>query len=648
MVIQTLRSGSIFERLGLGTALFATGAVVTNEIIQVVSRFFARPQPRVTLPRYELSQQAKEDIERRVREKYPLSIVVESHKNVASNDPVPQLISFSLLEALTFNEMIVTQETAVPLAKALHAYQELKTEIGGDDELFIFLAMSYLQNEKDGLPSVLIWEEKNLEFTIPPRFNKAFAEIENKLNLVGLSLKNLIHSGSPVSLARFLNGTSKEIYSLADLYQTVKLQGPHFLRSFEVELKKQQVKQQVEEAKIQLHESRMNIIDKTLSTLRAVLINDFVDSFEYKHKELYTIVGNNPETLNFVLDNICWHALDRVFEIIEDTFIPSKEAEQKIRKIDLEVRLAQVLKDGGKLKQAQACLLQILEKPDNNEAMEALAKLLLAEEGYCSERDLLIKKLQDPELQFKEEDFEQELERVQEVQNFYRKIRIAGATSIIACGFNGLLRGNRVKKNQAKSIVRQISSPPPRRESVVDDRLTYAKQIDELSSTIVKTGSEAIEEVVVQKWQESLLLLDEELATVPHLSSELCTAIVEQGWVNFEQGQELRLITVEHRWLITKKMILQRLATETLQQKGKEILQQVGKRGADFFNTMYSRLVTAFLAFDQRTKKASKERFKPADLIAMTFFDSVLQSHQALVQLKKSDLIQLVAEKIVS
>lgn len=631
MVVQTLFSGSIFERIGLGTALFTTGTVVANGVIQLVSGFFARPRPRVTLPRYELSQQAKEDLERKVREKYFLPFV-EAPKNIIElNNPVPRLLSYSSLESLTFNEMLVTQEMAVPLARALHAYQELKTKIGKEDS-FIFLAMRFLQSGSDGLPSVVIWEEKARKLTIPSNSNKKFADLENQLSKVGLSLKNLIRSENPIALARFKDETSKEIYDLADLYQTVKLHGSHFLRSFEAELQNQQVKQQVEEAKIQLHYSRMNIIDKTLLALKFVLLNDFIDSFEYKYQEFYTIVGSNPETLNFVLDNICWHALDRVFEIVEDTFILSKEAKQKARKIDLEVRLAQVLKDGEKLKQAQACLLQILEKPDNNEAMEALVKLLLAEEGYCSERDVFITKLKENEPQFKEDNCEQELERLQEVQKFYHKVKIAAVASVFA---KGLLLENGDKGSKWKIIEERIISPMPLGECVVDNRPTYAKQIDELSSTIVKTGSAAIEEVVDQKWQESLLLLDEELATVSHLSPELCAAIVEQGWVNFQQGQELRFITVEHRWLITKKMIVQRLSKETLQQKGQEILQQVGKRGVNFFNTMYGRLVTAFLAFDQRTRKASKEGFKPADRIAMTFFDTVLQSHQALVQVKK-------------
>lgn len=155
---------------------------------------------------------------------------------------------------------------------------------------------------------------------IPSHYKAAFAELEENLRKVGLSLKNLIQSGMPIALARFKDETNKEIHDLADLYQTVK--GSHILSSFEVA-----------KAKIQLHESRLKIIDKTLSTLRAVLINDFVSSFGEKHKELYTIFGSNPETLQFVLENICWHALDRVFETVETTFIPSKEAQLKAQKL---------------------------------------------------------------------------------------------------------------------------------------------------------------------------------------------------------------------------------------------------------------------------------------------------------------------------
>ncbi len=462
---------------------------------------------------------------------------------------------------------------------------------------------------------------------IPAHYNNAFAELEKKLRQVGLSLKNLIQADEPIAIAQFKDEQSLEIFDIAILYQTIKLQGPHILSSFEVELKKEQI----EKEKIQLHESRLKIIDKTLSTLRAVLINDFVASFGEKHKEIYPIVGNDPETLQFILENICWHALDRVFETVETTFIPSKEAQQKARKVDLEAQLVRILKD-DKLKTAQAHLIEILTKPDNDEPMRALVQLL-SEAGNLPERASLVKKLQAPELQVQEESVEKELERLQGVQKFYHTVMIAAA--VADEGKNALLSGNGDVDKREKITLNRL--PPLQQGSNVEDnRFTYAKQIDGLSKEIVQAGTEAVEEVAGQKWNESLLSLDEELAKVPHLSREICGQIIEQGWVKFEQRHVLLPISGEHRWLITKKMIIQKLASDSLQKKGKELLQEVGKKGADFFKTVYGRLVTALLAFDQRTREASEEGSKPADCIARTFFESVLQCHQALGQVKKT------------
>ncbi len=632
MTIHTLREGSVTERIVLGTVLLATGAFVAIKITQMVSRFFGKPQQ---LPKnYVLSQKEKEDLEKRLKEKYPVvspknnpvlqtqALLLDvASKDVALNNSVLQTPAHSLLESLILNGLGVTEQMEVPLAIALHAYQELKTEIGGDDDRFFFLAMSYLQDAEFGLPSVIGWEAKSLELKIPAHYNSAFAELEEKLGVVGLSLKNLIQADIPIALARFKNGTDKEIHDLPDLYQTVKLHGPHILSSFEVA-----------KAKIQLHESRLKIIDKILSTLRAVLINDFVASFGEKHKELYTIFGSKPETLKFVLENICWHALDRVFETVETTFIPSKEAQLKARKIEFEAQLVRVLKDEVKLKQAEVYLLEILTKPDNDKAMETLVKLL-AEEGTTPERDLLVKKLQTSGPQFQEESAEKELERLHGVQKFYHTVRIAAA--VADEGKNALLQEKGDIGKREKITLKQLSSPLINGEVRADNRITYAKQIDGLSKGIVQAGREAVEEVAGQKWNESLLSLDEELKAVPKLSPEICQQIVEQGWVKFDQRQALLPISGEHRWLITKKMIVQKLAKDSLQQNGKELLQEVSKKGSDFFKTLYRRLVTAFLAFDQRTRDSSEEGSKPADCIARTFFDSVLQCHQALGQVHK-------------
>lgn len=631
VAFHTLREGSTIERIVVGTTLFATAAYVAYKIINMASRFFGKSQPRGTLPKYELSQQAKEDLKKRLELKYPSpSSVNTAPKNVASNNPVPQLPSHSLLDFLTINGTVMPQEDEIQLARALHAYQAFKIKIGGDDDRFIFLATTYLQNKADGLdglPPVVRWQAKGLRLKIPSHSNETFADLESQLNKVRLSLKNLIPALEPFAVARFKDETSKEIHDLADLYQIVKLQGPHILSSVEVELKKGEV----EAAKIQLHESRLNIIDKTLSTLRAVLINDFVKSFGEQHNELYTIFGSNPEALHFVLENICWHALDRVFETVETTFIPSKETEQKTRKIDLDDQLVKVLKEEGKLKAAQGYLLQILESPDNNVAMGALVELLLGEKGNSPERESLIKKLQTPELQSKEESVEKELGRLQGMLQLYDKLEVTA--NVADAGKKALLRGN--VGLQDTCIVEEDSSTKIHREFVVNDRNTYAGQIDELSSEIVKAGSASIKEVASHKWQESLVSLDEELALIPHLDPQSCDQLVKEGWVKYPKRQALRLISGDHRWLITKKMIVQKLAKDSLQGRGEELLQEVGKRGAYFFKTLYSRLVTALLAFDQRTRAASEEGSKPADRIIDTFFKSVLHCHAALGEVQK-------------
>lgn len=182
MVIDTLREGSVTERIVLGTALLATGAFVAMKITQMVYRFFAKPQP---LPKnYGLSQQEKENLEKRLKEKYPVvpSTVPNnpvpqtqalssdvSPKSVKVNNSVLQTQAHSLLESLTLNELVVTDQMEVPLAIALHAYQELKTKIGGDDDYFNFLAMTCLQKEEKEFPTVVIWEEKK------PRSENSFA-----------------------------------------------------------------------------------------------------------------------------------------------------------------------------------------------------------------------------------------------------------------------------------------------------------------------------------------------------------------------------------------------------------------------------------------------------------------------------------------
>jgi hypothetical protein len=518
----------------------------------------------------------------------------------------------SLLDSLIFGETVVTKEMETLLATALHVYQELKTEIG--DDRFIFLAEIYLK--ENALLSSVKWKD-NLILDVPSHYNDAFKKLDDQLKEVGLSLKNLTRSEEPFAEAVFKDQTTKKIHDVAELYQIVKLQGPHILSSLEIELKKKQVN----EAKVQLHESRLNIVDKMLSTLRAVLIDDFVNSFGEKHKELYTLVDGKPESLRFILENVCWHALDRAFEAMENTFILSEKAEQKTRKIDLETQLAKVLKKEEKLEEAKACLIQILENPDNNEAMSGLVALLVVKEGDNSE----VKTLQAPQLQLQEESVEKELGRLQRVQQFYHMISMVAA--VADTGKEALLYKNGDSDKRAKITVRELPSSPPQ-EPNADGRITYAKHIEGFSAGIFQAGREVVEEIADKKWNESLQVLDEKLVAVS-LTSEDCKKIVEQGWVAFKEREKLLPITGKQRWLMTQKMIVQKLANEAIKLQGKGLFQEVSKRVELFFKTVYGRLVTTFLVFDERTRQA-QAGIKPADHIAEACFETVVQCHQAL------------------
>ncbi|HEY5235375.1 MAG TPA: hypothetical protein VIJ14_04280, partial [Rhabdochlamydiaceae bacterium] len=306
IAIHTLREGSITERVVLGTALFATGALLVYKIFQVASRFFAKAVLPVAVPRFEQTPEEAAVKRRDLEAKYPLPAFAPRMSNAPPSHPAPQEVkSHSMLSSVTINGLVIPQEMEVRLAEALHLYQELKTKLGVNEDCFVFLATTYLQNGV--LLAVVEWEKtepiETIEVKIPSYYNDAFGHLEGALKLVGLSLKDV--KRSDLALAQFKDGTSKEIKDLADLYQTIKLQGPQILGSFEVKIKEHQVF----EAKVQLHKSRLNIIDKTLSTLRAVFIEDFVKTFGVNHKQLYTIVGSNPQTLHFVLENICWHAL---------------------------------------------------------------------------------------------------------------------------------------------------------------------------------------------------------------------------------------------------------------------------------------------------------------------------------------------------
>jgi hypothetical protein len=93
-----------------------------------------------------------------------------------------------------------------------------------------------------------------------------------------------------------------------------------------------------------------------------------------------------------------------------------------------------------------------------------------------------------------------------------------------------------------------------------------------------------------------------------------------------------------HRWLITQAMIQKKLATNSLEQKGQELVQEIGEGAASFVETLYGRLVTALLAFEQYTHKATAQEAKPADRIANAFIDPLVESYHALQKAKKGHL----------
>ncbi len=641
MAIHTLREGSTTERIVIGSVLVGTGLFVAYKLYTLAARFFSKAQPQATLPRYELTKEAAEAIERGVNERHPIAIVeLPEIKEPENKGPIPpdRVERRSLLVSLDIDGERLTQEKEILLAEALHAYHKFKTEIGGEDERFIFITDSYIQSGDNGLPPTLIWGKKRLKASIPSHYNEIFAQLAAKLSLVGLSLKDIKRSERPLAEATFKNNTVEKIHDLGGLYQIVKLQGPHILSNFEVEQKEKQIAK----AKSQLHESRLTIIDKTLSTLRAVLIKKLVSSFSETHKEIFTIFGSNEETLHFVLENVCWHALDRVLESVENTFIPSKDRQKDIRKIDLDAQLANILKDGEKLKQAQACLVQILSNPNDDEAMGALVKVLLGVEGNSPERDDLVRKLQTPELQLEEEIIEQELGRLEALQKFYDTVEIGAA--VADAGKNVLLREDGAPEKPGKIAFERLPPESSDENPPAQNKKTYAQEVDELSAMVMDASEGAVRSIANQKWDDASQTLDQELIAIPKLSA-IRDQIIEQGWIGFKNRQALLPISGSQRWLITKKMIIQRLATDSLQLKGKEILHSVGKGATTFVNTLYGRWVIALLAFDKRTTEAQADDTKPADRIATTLIDSVYECHEALTRAKQKDQSSTVGQR---
>jgi hypothetical protein len=158
-----------------------------------------------------------------------------------------------------------------------------------------------------------------------------------------------------------------------------------------------------------------------------------------------------------------------------------------------------------------------------------------------------------------------------------------------------------------------------------------------VSKGIVGAGESAVQAVVGQCWDGALLTLEEELKKIQNLSPAVCDDIVRLGWTGFKDRQALFSITGQQRWLITKKMIVSRLAQGQLQQKAKKLLQEVGSGTASFIKTLHGRFVSALLAFDKRTRDAQPNEFRPADRIATTLIDSVSKCHEALTRVKKGE-----------
>jgi hypothetical protein len=84
-----------------------------------------------------------------------------------------------------------------------------------------------------------------------------------------------------------------------------------------------------------------------------------------------------------------------------------------------------------------------------------------------------------------------------------------------------------------------------------------------------------------------------------------------------------------------KKNDCSEVSKDSLQQKGSELVQGVGKGVLSFFTTAYGRLMTALLAFDKRTREAKQGEPKPADRIATVFFNSIIQAYKAVLEAKK-------------
>lgn len=626
LAMHTLTEGSPTERLLLGGAAAVIGAYIVIKIYGLACRLFAKAHPPY-VSIYKLSGDRKKAIEEEVRRKYQAVAPAPSPASTpVSSIAPPQIQSHPLLKKLEINGVEVTKEKEAQLADALHAFHKLKTSIPKEEEGFLFLTEQYLKSSGSGLSSVVVWGEKQLKFSNMADTNKAFADLAQKLKQVELSLSEVKKSERVIAKAYFDSSSSKDIYSLSELYEIVQLQAPHILCSYEIQSKKQQI----EEGKKKLHATRLNIVDKTRLTLSDVLLKGLITDFHQKHPELVAIFGGQIETLHFVVDNICWHALDRSLELIENNLIPSKEKQVAVRLADYQLQLAKIMKDETKRAQAQAYLVQILTNPSES-AMESLVKLLLIE-ADSTERSALIKKVQAPELTSAEEAATQELGRLEAVQSFYHVAELLSGA--LEKGKEAFLPKNGGTTPSGPTLERILSETQPL-TSPVKAGQTYAVQIDKVCKTVVNAGETAVQTVAGCRWDQAIETLNQELVKIPKLTTDVCTQLVEQGWTDFKDREALFPITGKHRWLITKAMIANKLTQGPLGKEGKKLLHEVGKRANSFTKTVYGRFVSAFLAFDQRTRWAKPGEFKLADSIATTLIDSISECHQALTRVKK-------------
>jgi len=624
MAIEIMRAGTLTERIVLRAALVGTGLFVAYKVGKFIASFFTPSRSASSLPNFTLTNDKESEIRAKYEQQYPVPPAVKP--DVKKPAEVKEEPLRAQIVRLSINRENITTDKEEPLAEALHAYQKLKTDIGGDDERFHFFSQIYAQ--QGYLPAELPMNG-NVVAVIPFAYNKLFEQLSAKLREVGLSLKSLLRTNVPIANVELKNNDKLDIFDLDELYKVVKFQGPHILSRFEIDLNKRDI----EVLREKIHETRLKIIERSLSTIRAVFIDDLVTTMPEKHKEVYAILGSDPETLRFMLENICWHALDRAFETIEITFT-SNQKQKNVRKVTLEKQLANVLKDEDKKALAQSYLLVIIADPYDDKPMGLLINLLLDEKEPSPEKEALIKKLQEPKLQSEEESLHLEHGRLEAVQKFYHAVSIAAA--VADEGKNALLKGGDGQEEKHEKITYKAG---PAKVLPLNHALagqgTYAFQIEELSYEVVGAGENAVKTVASERWEDVLKGLDLELKELPAHFQEIAHAVIEQGWVRFNHKEALLNIPGKDRWIITKKMLIEKLKKNSLQVKGRELVQEVGKGVSSFVKTLYGRLITALLAFDNRTKEATPDDPKPADRIATTFLDSILQCYDALKQVKK-------------